>query len=99
MKLLGLQTIDGGLLVALPSGQQILVALPEDRRHAALVIGTRILDLLNDPDEPHTSPSGGPEGINAEDDPDDPWEAVDAGLEAGRLVWRTLQWVSRGRGR
>src|SRR5690606_38606766 len=53
MKLLGIQAIDGGLVVALPSGKQALVALPDDRTRAALVVGERLLDVLDDPAEPH----------------------------------------------
>ena len=99
MKLLGLQRIDGGIVVALPSGQQLLVALPEDRRSAAEVVGQRVLALLDDPDEPH-SPGGCAPAASIDDPEDeDPLAALDAGLEAGRLVWRALQRVSRGRGR
>lgn len=95
MKLLGLQKIDGGLAIALPSGTQILVALPADRQHAARLVGERILLLLDDPAEPHAtqSPAQGGEATEV----DDSLAAVEAGIEAGRLVWRTLQFVSRGR--
>lgn len=100
MKLLGLQPIDGGLAVALPSGQQILIALPEDRQRAAQVLGMRILGLLADPDEPHArQPRHDAEPPCTDEDPDleDPLAALDMGIEAGRLVWRTLQLVSRGK--
>lgn len=97
MKLLGIQPIDGGVAIAMPSGRQILVALPADPQRAAAVLGKRILDLLEDPDEPH----GQQEPPADEDDveTDDALAALDAGIEAGRLVWRTLQLVSRGKGR
>lgn len=101
MKLFGVQKIDGGLAVALPSGKQILVALPDDRTRSALVLGERLLDVLDDPDEPHSKqapPAGAPcEGEDG-DLLDDGLAAIDAGIEAGRLVLRTLQLVSR-RGR
>lgn len=95
MKLLGIQSIEGGVAIAMPSGAQVLVALPADPQRAAAVLGEKILGLLDDPDEPHAQRSPGTD----EDDPDDALAALDAGLEAGRLVWRTLQLVSRGRGR
>ncbi len=95
MKLFGLQTIDGGLSVALPSGQQILMALPQDRRRAAEQLGMRLLEMLDDPAEPHSS-----DGVpGADDGPEEALEMLDAGLEAGRLVWRTFQAFSRGKGR
>lgn len=100
MKLLGLQKIDGGLAIALPSGTQILVALPADRQHAARLVGERILALLDDPAEPHATQSPAPGEPGRADEPtelDDSLAAVEAGIEAGRLVWRTLQFVSRGR--
>lgn len=92
MKILGLQRIDGGLTIALPSGRQILVALPDDRSHAARVVGERLLCLLDDPAEPHAKT--GPASAEPNDDLVD---ALGAGVDAGRLVWRTLQLVSRGR--
>lgn len=100
MKLLGLQRIDGGLMIALPSGRQILVALPDDRNHAARVLGERLLSLLDDPAEPHAKRSPAPAAPRRTDDPpasdDELGDALGAGIEAGRLVWRTLQAVSRG---
>lgn len=96
MKLLGIEPIEGGVAIALPSGRQVLVALPGDRQHAAHVLGDRVLELLDDPDEPHAQRSV---PLTDEDEPDDALAALDAGIEAGRLVWRTLQMVSRGRGR
>ena len=83
------------------SGRQVLVALPSNRQHAAQVLGERVLELLDDPDEPHAHRSAPPvsEEDSDETEPDDALAALDAGIEAGRLVWRTLQIVSRGRGR
>ncbi|MCA9652542.1 MAG: hypothetical protein KC501_21680 [Myxococcales bacterium] len=100
MKLLGIQSIDGGIAIAMPSGRQILVALPADPQRAAAVLGERVLELLHDPDEPHAQ-QGGTSDVSEDDDEreDDALAALGAGIEAGRLVWRTLQLVSRGRGR
>jgi hypothetical protein len=92
MKLLGLQRIDGGLSIAMPSGRQILVALPDDRDRAARVLGERILALLDDPAEPHARQSPAPAAPG-----DELVEALGAGVDAGRLVWRTLEALSRGR--
>lgn len=99
MKLLGLQKIDGGLTIALPSGRQILVALPDDRSQAARLLGERLLSLLDDPAEPHAKQSPAPAPRGSDDPPasDDALEAIEAGIDAGRMVWRTLQLVSRGR--
>ncbi len=101
MKLLGIEPIDGGVAIALPSGRQVLVALPGDRQHAAHMLGERVLELLDDPDEPHAQRTVPPMHEEGREDPepDDALAALDAGIEAGRLVWRTLQMVSRGRGR
>ncbi len=92
MKILGLQRIDGGLTIALPSGRQILVALPDDQAQATRVVGERLLCLLDDPAEPHATTSPASTGRD-----DDLVDALGAGVDAGRLVWRTLQLVSRGR--
>lgn len=102
MKLLGIEPIEGGVAIALPSGRQVLVALPGDRQRAGCVLGERILALLHDPDEPHAHRSAA--GMSPDDDEvmhetDEALAALDAGIEAGRLVWRTLRFVSRGRGR
>jgi len=101
VKLVGLQRIDGGLTVALPSGRQILVALPDDRTHAARLVGERLLSLLDDPAEPHAAMSPAPAAPVRADDPDvaddDALGAIAASVEAGRLVLRSLQLVTRRR--
>ena len=97
MKLLGIQAIDGGLVVALPSGKQALVALPDDRTRAALVVGERLLDVLDDPAEPHAKQAA-PGPLTDEDtELHDSLAAIDAGIEVGRMVWHAVKCVRRGR--
>lgn len=98
MKLLGIQAIDGGIAIALPSGRQVLVALPEDRERAAVLLGRRVLDLLEDPAEPHAERTP-QHDADTEAEDDDPFAAIDAGLQAGSMILHVLQSVSRGRGR
>jgi hypothetical protein len=96
MKLFGLERIAGGLSLATSSGRQTLIALPAERTQAARVLGERLLDMLDDPAEPHaeqrpTPPSEGGSELA------DGLLAVGEGLDATRTAWRALRLLTRGR--
>ena len=96
MKLFGLQRIDGGITIALSSGHETLVALPDDRSQAARIVGERLLALLDDPTQPHATPSAAPaagEGSELAEG----LAAVGEGLETTRVVWHALRLLTRGR--
>ncbi len=96
MKLFGLQRIDGGITIASSSGQQTLVALPDDRTQAARIVGERLLALLDDPTQPHAAQSQAPaEGDGSE--LGDGLAAVGEGIETTRVVWQALRLLTRGR--
>ena len=94
MKLFGLQRIDGGLLVARSSGEQVLLALPAERTKAAQALGERLLALLDDPTEPHAHQTA---AARAPSDLEDGLLAVGEGIEAGRTVWQAIRLLTRGR--
>ena len=102
MKVIGIQRFDGprGLSFTLASGRQILLTLPEDRREAAEAVGEQLLELIDDANVPHCTLKNDPSAQPRTDhEPDDVLSDLDAGLEVGRLIWHTLQLVSRRRGR
>ena len=88
MKLLGLQSVEGGVGILLPSGRQILLALPDDRDLAAAELGYRILELLDDPTIPHAHRPPIDVGYVVQEDPPDegPFAALNAGIEFSSVV-------------
>lgn len=97
MKLFGFQRIDGGLVIATASGQQNLVALPDERSPAAArVVGERILALLDDPAEPHAHQSPAPD-TEAPSELADGLAAVGEGVQTTRVVFRALRLLTRRR--
>ena len=96
MKLFGLQRIDGGITITASSGQQTLVALPDDRPQSARIVGERLLALLDDPTQPHAAQSQ----VRSEGDGselEDGLAAVGEGIETTRVVWQALRLLTRGR--
>ncbi|MCH9684697.1 MAG: hypothetical protein K0V04_24895 [Deltaproteobacteria bacterium] len=94
MKLIGIESIEGGVAVALPSGQQVLMALPHDEQRSALLVGQKILAVLADPDQPHAKRGESPlhETSEAEDD----LASIEAGIEVGHLLWGVLKSLRKG---
>ena len=101
MKLLGLQSVEGGVGILLPSGRQILLALPDDRDLAAAELGYRILELLDDPTIPHADRPPIDVGYVVQEEPEDdgPIAALNAGIEFSSVVLDVLQAVSGKRRR
>lgn len=101
MKLLGLQTVEGGVGILLPSGRQLLLALPDDRDLAAAQLGYRLLELLDDPTIPHAQRPPIDVGYVVQEDPepDGPIAALNAGIEFSSAVLDVLQAVSGRKGR
>ena len=96
MKLFGLHRIDGGITIATSSGKETLVALPDDRLQAARLVGQRLLDMLDDPAEPHESTGKAPD---ARTDLEDGLRALGEGIETTREVWHALRLLTRRGGR
>lgn len=97
MKLFGLHRIDGGITITTSSGKETLVALPDDRSQAARLVGQRLLDMLDDPAEPHAHASPG-KAPDARTDLEDGLAAVGEGIETTRVVWQALRVLTK-RGR
>lgn len=97
MKLFGLQRIDGGITISSSSGQQTLVALPDDRSQAARIVGERLLALLDDPSQPYASQSRPPSDDDGRSELEDGLHAVSEGIETSRVVWQALRLLTRGR--
>ena len=57
MKVFGIEEVDGGLMLVLPSGSQRMVALPANPKRAAELLGRRVLEAVADPAEPRASAS------------------------------------------
>lgn len=105
MKLLGLQRVDGGIAIGLPSGRQVLVALPSDRKRAAFLLGERLFKLLDDPTEPparRVATPAPPTPPRPRPHPSEPYGdlmvAVHSGIDAGRTlgdIWRSLRGGTR----
>lgn len=95
MKLLGLQTVEGGVGILLPSGRQLLLALPDDRDLAATQLGYRLLELLDDPTIPHADRHPIDVGYVEQEEPEEgPIAALNAGIEFSSVVLDVLQAVS-----
>lgn len=101
MKLLGIQSIEGGVGIVLPSGRQLLLALPNDRDLAATQLGYRLLELLDDPTVPHADHPPIDVGYVVQEEPDDdgPLAALNAGIEFSSVVLDVLHAVSGKRRR
>lgn len=95
MKLLGIQRVEGGVSIALPSGEHTLLALPKDTRRASYLLGERIFKLLDDESQPvaHVAPAA-VDVSNVPASSDSIVVAINSGIEASRTIgeiWRTLR--------
>ena len=99
MKLLGIQRVDGGVAIGLPSGRHILMALPNDPKRAAYLLGERLFRLLDDPEEPEAQRAP---PVRRERSPSEPYEdlvsVVNTGIDASRTLGEFWRAMKGGRG-